>query len=224
MLVSKKRMLGGRHNLGRGNLKTLIVAAALAVLGVLLSVSIVQGQEGEDVAPADVEAAFGDLTRAEVEAMGYAVEEECISAETVGAPAALGAMGYHAINESLVDTTLDPLEPEVILFDADDNLIAVEYLTPPQDPPLSVLGQQLVYVPPVDHDGLHLWFLDNPSGQFADFNPNTSCPEVITIAATGTGGDLNAGGNAVSALAMALAIAGAAVAFGGIALRRVTAR
>ncbi len=205
-------------------MRKLFVVVAVAFLGLLVSMSVAQAQEGDDATPAEIEAAFGDLTRAEVEAMGYVVDEECISAEAVGAPAVLGGMGFHAVNESLVDTTLVASEPEVILLDEDDNVVAVEYLTPPQDPPLSVLGQQLTFVEGVGHDGLHLWFLDNPSGQFADFNPNTSCPEVVTIASTGTGGDLNAGGNAVSSLAIVLAIAGAAAAFGSIALRRVTAR
>ncbi len=205
-------------------MKKLLVVGAVAILGLLVSMSVAQAQEGEDATPAEIEAAFGDLTRAEVEAMGYVVDEECVSAEAVGAPAALGAMGFHAVNESLVDTTLVASEPEVILLDADDNVVAVEYLTPPQDPPLSIHGEQLTFVEAVGHDGLHLWFLENPSGQFADFNPNTSCPEVITIASTGSGGDLSAGGSAASTLVVVLAIAGAAVVFGGIALRRVAAR
>ena len=68
-----------------------------------------------------MEAAFADLTLADVEVMGYVIDEECLTAETVGAPAELGAMGVHAINEALIDDTLDPLEPEIILLDAEDN-------------------------------------------------------------------------------------------------------
>ena len=68
--------------------------------------SVAFGQEGGEATPAEIEAEFGGLTRADIEAMGYAVDEECVDAEAAGAPAALGAMGYHAINESLVDGIL----------------------------------------------------------------------------------------------------------------------
>ncbi len=203
-------------------MRKLLVVGAVAILGLLVTMSVAQAQEGDDATPAEIEAAFGDLTRAEVEAMGYVVDEECISAEAVGAPAALGAMGFHAINESLLDETLDPLAPEAVLLNADDNVVAVEYVSPSEG---EVLGQQLEFVPPIEMYAVHMWILDNPSGQFADFNPNVSCPAVPSaVPATGTGGPLNTGGNAVSTLMVVLAIAGAAVAFGGIALRRVAAR
>jgi len=205
-------------------MRMVLVGVAVALMGLLATVGVAQGQEGEDVTPADVEAAFGDLTRADVEAMGYVVDEACISAEAVGAPAALGAMGFHAINESLVDGTLDPLEPEAVLLDADDNVIAVEYVADPNSG-LSVLGQDLVFVPPIGQDALHVWFLDNPNGQFADFNPNVSCPAAITIPSTGTGGYVAGGGSGTAIfVALLLGIAGAAAALGGIALRRVTSR
>ena len=197
----------------------LIVAAALATL---IGGSIALAQEDE-ATPEDVEAAFADLTLADIEAMGYVIDEECITAETVGAPAELGAMGFHAINEDLVDETLDPLAPEVILLDPDDNVIAVEYLTPPQDEPLSVLGQQLTFIDGVNHDGLHLWFLENPAGQFADFNTNASCPVVVSIASTGTGGNLASDGyGTLAGLALLVGIAGATLVGAGWTLRRRT--
>ena len=206
--------------------KLLVVVVAVAALAALVFTSMANAQK---VTPEDVEAAFIDLTRADLEARGYVIEEECISAETVGAPAELGAMGFHAINEALIDATLDPLEPEVILLDAEDNVIAVEYATPPQDEPLTVLGQQLAFVDGPNIDAVHLWFLENPAGQFADFNTNASCPaaeeEVLVTAppATGIAGSTSDNGGTLIVLAL-LGLAGVAVTAAGWALRRSTGR
>lgn len=208
-------------------MKKLVVVVAVAALVALVGTSMANAQE---VTPEDVEAAFIDLTRAEIEAMGYVVDAECISAETVGAPAELGAMGFHAINEALIDTTLDPLEPEIILLDAEDNVIAVEYATPPQDEPLTVLGQQLAFVEGPDIDARHLWFLENPAGQFADFNTNASCPaaeeapEAMTAPATGISGYTGGNNSGVLIVLTLLGLAGSALAAAGWTLRRSTGR
>ena len=140
-------------------MKRLLVLIVAALVVGLVGGSIAFAQEDE-VTTDDVEAAFVDLTRAEVEAMGYVVEEECITAEAVGAPPELGAMGFHAVNESLIDDSIVPSEPEAVLFDADDNVIAVEYIGDPNSG-LSVFGEDLVFVEPIGHDALHLWFLEN---------------------------------------------------------------
>ncbi len=207
-------------------MKKLVVALAVAALIALVGTSMANAQE---VTPEEVEAAFIDLTRAEIESRGYVIDEECISAETVGAPAALGAMGFHAINEALIDTTLDPLEPEIILLDAEDNVIAVEYATPPQDEPLTVLGQQLAFVDGPDIDALHLWFLENPAGQFADFNTNASCPAVEeaeeepALPATGVSGSTS-GNSAVLIVLTLLGLAGLGMGTAGWTLRRSASR
>ena len=153
-------------------MKKLVVLVLVAVPAILFGTSIVLGQEAT---PDDVKEQFVNLTRAEVEAMGYVVVDQCISAETVGAPEELGAQGFHALNGALIDTKLDPLEPEGMHLDAEDNVMAVEYLTPRQEEPLTVLGQQLHSLEGSEIDVLHLWFLDNPAGQFADFNTNATC-------------------------------------------------
>ena len=207
-------------------LRKLAVVVAVAALVALVGTSISNAQEAT---PEEVEAAFIDLTRAEIESRGYVIDEECISAETVGAPAALGAMGFHAINEALIDTTLDPLEPEIILLDAEDNVIAVEYATPPQDEPLTVLGQQLAFVDGPDIDALHLWFLENPAGPFAAFNTNTSCPAVAeaeeeqALPATGVSGSTS-GNSAVLIVLALLGLAGLGMGTAGWKLRRSASR
>jgi hypothetical protein len=105
------------------------------------------------------------------------------------------AMGIHFINPALMaDTTLDPLRPEILLYVPKANgklsLVGVEYWVADADGDLStsddrqsVLGQPLDgpmpgHNPtmPVHYD-LHVWlWKSNPSGVFAPFNPNLSCP------------------------------------------------
>lgn len=208
-------------------MRKLVVVVAVAALAALVATSMANAQE---VTLEDVEAAFIDLTRAEFEAMRYFGGGLCISAETVGEPAELGGHGTHAINAPLIDTTLDPLEPEAILLDLEDNVIGLQYLTPPQEEPLTVLGQQLTYVGMADWDSLHVWFLENPSGQFADFNPNFSCPagteapEVMAAPATGTGGYTRSNSSGVLIVLTLLGLAGSALAAAGWTLRRSTGR
>ncbi len=208
-------------------MRKLVVVVAVAALAALVATSMANAQE---VTLEDVEAAFIDLTRAEFEAMGYFGGGLCISAETVGEPAELGGHGTHAINAPLIDTTLDPLEPEAILLDLEDNVIGLQYLTPPQEEPLTVLGQQLTYVEMADWDSLHVWFLENPSGQFADFNPNFSCPagteapEVMAAPATGTSGYTRSNSSGVLIVLTLLGLAGSALAAAGWTLRRSTGR
>jgi len=100
----------------------------------------------------------------------------------------VGDMGYHYINTDSLDTTLDPLKPEAIVYapmkDGELQLAAVEFIVPAEpwdaagniEPPM-LLGQHFhlnenlgVYV-------LHAWiWKNNPLGIFEDWNPNVSCP------------------------------------------------
>ena len=191
--------------------------------------SVAFGQE-EEVTVDDVKAEFAGITVAEAEAMGYVEETPCVDASELPAAvleqlniSATAGMGIHYINGALIDTTLDPLEPEAIQFGPNGDIWNVEYLTPPQDEPLEFLGQQLSYVGEVDLDALHLWVIDNPNGPFADFNPAASCGEAK--AAPATGGYL-AGGSSGAAIffALLLGIAGATAALGGWTLRSRTNR
>ena len=115
------------------------------------------------------------------EADGYLMEDECISAAKLGAPAELGAMGYHFVNPSLIDGTVDLLEPEVLVYEKRDDgmlhLVAVEYLFVGEEAP-ELMGQQFQeFLPPFADFELHAWaWKGNPNGVFADFNPTVSCP------------------------------------------------
>jgi len=96
----------------------------------------------------------------------------------------LGGMGYHYGNVNLIDGTVDVLEPELLLYEPQKNgrlrLVAVEYIVP--------FGQWTAAEPPRLFDQsfhrneafglwvLHVWhYRNNPSGMFADWNPNVSC-------------------------------------------------
>lgn len=94
-------------------------------------------------------------------------------------------MGEHWVNPSLVDPVFDPLQPESLLYepgaDGKHTLVGLEYIVIDvgQDRPsfggrpFDVGGAPI----PAPHWTLHLWlWRDNPSGLFAPFNPDVTCP------------------------------------------------
>jgi hypothetical protein len=97
-----------------------------------------------------------------------------------------GAMGIHYLNGALVDDTLDPLKPELLLYEERGgklHLIGVEYFTPDtgQAHP-SLFGRQLDgpnsnLEPEIPrHYSLHAWIWKaNPDGMFTPYNPNVRC-------------------------------------------------
>lgn len=110
---------------------------------------------------------------------GHQADDHCVSVP------GLGGMGYHWVNPSLVDPVFDPLKPEAILYAPGPGgklrLVAVEYIVvntgqaAPKfgDQPFDDGGTPL----PIPHWSLHVWIHEeNPSGMFAPFNPNVSCP------------------------------------------------
>lgn len=129
----------------------------------------------------EVKAKFTGTTLADWE--GYQKEPFCIDGSVIGKPE-LGAMGFHAGNLGLLDFEISPLEPEVLLLDADENIVGVEYMVPSKE-----RGRPEIFGQPFDvsephppvveqpHYDLHLWLIDNPAGLFAAFNPNITCPE-----------------------------------------------
>ena len=111
-------------------------------------------------------------------AAGYEADEHCVSVP------GLGGMGFHWVNQSLVDPSFDPLKPEAILYATGPGgklrLIAVEYIVINIGQPAPTFGDQPFDVGgtpvPVPHWSLHVWLWENnPSGLFAPFNPNISC-------------------------------------------------
>jgi hypothetical protein len=119
---------------------------------------------------------------------GYLPTDQCVAAPGVG------GMGFHYVNPALIgDPSINPLEPEVLLYAPKDNgevkLVGVEYLAKDADQDLSTEsdrpnlfgvpfnGPMLGHEPgmPIHYD-LHAWiWKGNPSRVFADFNPKVSC-------------------------------------------------
>jgi hypothetical protein len=104
------------------------------------------------------------------------------------APDGSGAMGYHYINTSMLDTQLSETQPEALVYEPLPNgelkLAAVEWIVPIEpwenagnSMPPEIHGHHLhanealgVYV-------LHAWlFRNNPAGTFEDWNPKVTCP------------------------------------------------
>lgn len=129
----------------------------------------------------EVKTKFTNTTLADWE--GYQKDQFCIDGSVIGQPK-LGGMGFHAEKTGLLgDNIIDPLEPEVLLLDVEDNIIGVEYMVQSSSQP-SLFGAQFEPTPEQGHPGfevphwdLHLWLVDNPAGTFAAFNPDVVCPE-----------------------------------------------
>ena len=101
-----------------------------------------------------------------------------------------GGMGVHYINTGLLmDTTLDPRQPEALVYQHRPNgklrLGAVEYIVPADlwdaeghSGPPRVLGHDLHLNSDLGVYVLHAWiFTYNPAGTFEDWNPRVSCPD-----------------------------------------------
>ena len=97
----------------------------------------------------------------------------------------VGGMGVHYINTSLLDTVVDPLKPEALVFDFAGHgiykFVAVEYIVPisawdaTHTQPPSLFGQTFGRNPDLGVYALHAWiWFPNPSGMFSDWNPRIS--------------------------------------------------
>jgi hypothetical protein len=92
-------------------------------------------------------------------------------------------MGFHATNASLLRGPIDLNRPQALMFDADGRVLGVEYeimAEAVREAP-ALFGRVFTKLPAHagmahEHYALHLWFIDNPSGRFADFNPRLRCP------------------------------------------------
>lgn len=138
-------------------------------------------------------ARFTDVATAQ--AVGYGLLVDAADIACIDNPA--GGMGIHYVNVDLVlDPTLDPAKPEVLVYEPDKHgnlkLAAVEYVVFESDwqenHPPSLFGEQFHRMPgaseaePQNRYGLpafyelHAWvWKNNPSGTFQDWNPKVSC-------------------------------------------------
>ena len=138
--------------------------------------------------------------------------DTCDSAEMMGRPASLGAMGIHFFRPDMLGISAPPNprvdgngthtdfnKPAILIYepqaDGSLQLVAVENLVfqkswhaagntkPPsfhgvewdtmQDDPATKIDEAHMFEPHYDR---HVWlYRENPSGMFAQFNPNVSC-------------------------------------------------
>jgi hypothetical protein len=163
-----------------------LAGVILVVLALAATLTVSQAAEANQRDLAGVRAAvapYHHMDRATADGWGW-VEglDHCFEDEE------LGGMGYHLIDASRLDTSLDPDRPEALVYvpkpNGDLRLGAVEWIVPADawdaqghaSPP-TMLDQHLhlneglgVYV-------LHAWIFErNPAGMFEDFNPRVSCP------------------------------------------------
>lgn len=135
------------------------------------------GQQGELRQAHSATARYHALGRALAD--GYEELPPC--AELPG----VGAQGIHYINFALLDDMLDPRKPEILQYiPTEDGLkfVGLEYAVPAVGPIPSLFGHDFHPFPdpPAEPElfVLHVWLLPevpNPSGLFADWNPNLSC-------------------------------------------------
>jgi hypothetical protein len=96
-----------------------------------------------------------------------------------------GGMGYHYGHPALIeDGTVGAMEPEVMVYEPMRNgrlrLVAVEYIVPiplwqGAEAPM-LFGESFHLNETAGIWALHVWlWKHNPSGMFADWNPNVTC-------------------------------------------------
>jgi hypothetical protein len=126
---------------------------------------------------------------------GYLSTVACINFPNASLPGheqyPKGAMGVHFLNEQLVGPVLDPMKPQILLYEPDTSgklrLTGAEWFVPlaiaKERPKLfnqDFLGPMEGHEPvmPVElaHYDLHVWlFKNNPEGMFAPTNPAVKC-------------------------------------------------
>ncbi|MBC7841861.1 MAG: hypothetical protein H7099_06100 [Gemmatimonadaceae bacterium] len=154
---------------------------------------------GTSASPGDtsITAGLPDSVRRDIASMMRAVTPlaDPAAADRVGYPAtmgacaadsAAGAMGHHLVNRPLFDDKLDIEHPEMLVFaplgGGKVQLVAVEYVVPyrfvPRDAtPPRLFGQDLKHYDKFNYWEIHVWaWKRNPSGIFADWNPDVTCP------------------------------------------------
>ena len=98
----------------------------------------------------------------------------------------VGGMGFHYINTSMLDTELDPLKPEAMVYAPSQSgklkLAAVEFIVPADlwnathSSPPTLYGQTFGLEQALGVYELHAWIWKaNPKGVFEEWNPKVSC-------------------------------------------------
>jgi len=103
-----------------------------------------------------------------------------------------GAMGVHFLNPANIGPTLDPLKPQVLLYEWDAGVLKLtgaEWFAPVAVTPVAptIFGRQLdgpmeghepILPAELHHWDLHVWlWKENPNGLFHPTNSAVTCPE-----------------------------------------------
>ena len=175
--------------------RLLVICIAAVPLLAIGGFAIAQAGDRADVAgAAKATARFHDLDAAQH--AGYTFHLPELTGKTCIANGSVGAMGDHFVNTSLLDKTLDPAQPEALVYatrpDGSYQLAALEYVIfkgdwesvhgVGADPP-ELFGRSFDFADSPNRYGLdpfyalHVWLWHpNPSGLFFAWNPNVSCP------------------------------------------------
>ena len=173
--------------------KRLLVLFLAALPLVLVGVAMADDDDGGPLGKVRrATARFHDVDRAI--AAGYSLRLPELSGATCIVQPGQGGMGVHMVNTSLLDATLQPTRPEVLVYDPKVKrkgteklrLVAVEYVIfqsawagagPPK-----LFGRPFDFVPEPNRYGLppfyalHAWIWKrNPSGLFYAWNPRVRC-------------------------------------------------
>jgi hypothetical protein len=191
--TDRPRLAGRRRSTALGA----VVVAAGALLGVAALAPAAANARSEhgDAGDANAELAAANLATAAfqdvevAEAGGYAS-----TLDTLGCfhDPAVGGMGLHYLNESLMDGAVALETPEALVYELDNEgqiteLVAHEYIVPvdawSESAPPSLFGQEFHQHPTLPLWVLHAWiWKDNPAGVFQDFNPRVRlCPAGVPI-------------------------------------------
>ncbi len=150
--------------------------------------------------PADATMTDADRIAAELATAGF---QDVATAEAAGwsstldtlgcfQDAALGGMGVHYVNPTLMDATVDISKPEGLVYEMDAGghiagLVAHEYIVPvdawTSSTPPTLFGQSFHRHPTLPLWVLHTWlWKDNTAGMFSDWNPAVrQCPAGVPI-------------------------------------------
>jgi hypothetical protein len=112
-----------------------------------------------------------------------------------------GGMGVHFLNMGLIGPVLDPVRPQLLIYEPDGDqlrLVAAEWFFPVAvgvtEPP-KIFGRALegpmeghspIMPAEMHHWDLHVWlWKNNPSGMFNPTNPDVKCPKAAYTFAEG---------------------------------------
>jgi hypothetical protein len=145
-------------------------------------------------APGIIPTGFGDAVDRDVARVRAATERFRVSENAIAAGyprhsdcvanPPQGAMGFHFQNHTIGDAVLEVERPEVLVYEQTPaggyTLTGVEYLVPitawTRDEPPTIMGQKLKRAEKLGIWYLHVWiWKPNPSGLFADWNPDVKC-------------------------------------------------